>query len=75
MTYLFETKEKVQGASLLSRNEAAKLLNIRPQTLAVWACTGRYRLPMVKVGRCVKYRQCDLDDFIARNIIGGETLQ
>jgi hypothetical protein len=60
---------------LVSRAEAARFLGICSQTLAVWACTGRYNLPMVKIGRCVKYRQSDLDNFITRNVVGGETLQ
>lgn len=60
---------------LKSRKEAAIYLNIEPQTLAVWACTGRYGLPMIKIGRCAKYRQSDLDAFIERNVVGGEVLQ
>jgi hypothetical protein len=69
------TQNTIVLPHLVSRVEAARALGIRPQTLAVWACTGRYNLPMVKIGRCVKYRQSDLDNFIARNVIGGETLQ
>lgn len=60
---------------LKSRQEAANYLGVSSQTLAVWACNGRYGLPMVKIGRCVKYRQSDLDNFIARNVVGGEVLQ
>jgi excisionase family DNA binding protein len=56
-------------------NGAAKYLNVETGTLAVWRCTGRYKLPFVKIGRSVKYRYEDLDAFIARNTIGGETLQ
>lgn len=57
---------------LRSRQEAAEYLGVAPQTLAVWACTNRYGLPMVKIDRHVKYRQSDLDAFIERNLIGGE---
>ena len=32
-------------------------------------------LPLVKIGRHVKYRQSDLDAFIARNTFGTEVLQ
>lgn len=60
---------------LRSRREAANYLGVAPQTLAVWACTKRYYLPQIKVGRHVKYRQSDLDAFIERNTIGGEVLQ
>lgn len=57
---------------LLSRKQAAEHLNIEPQTLASWACNGRYGLPFVKIGRRVMYRLADLEAFIARNTIGGE---
>ena len=61
--------------NLLSRNAAAAYLGLRPQTLAVWASTGRYDLPMVKIGRYAKYRTVDLDRFIENNVHGGEVLQ
>jgi excisionase family DNA binding protein len=51
-------------ARLLTRSEAAAYLGVKPQTLAVWATTGRYKLPFVKVGRTVKYRVTDLDAFL-----------
>jgi len=60
------------NTSLRSRREAADYLGVAPQTLAVWACTKRYALPMVKIGRHVKYRQSDLDAFIERNVMGKE---
>ena len=54
---------------LLTRQEAAAYLNCRPQTLALWASTGRYSLPMVKVGRLVRYRRTSLDDFLERRTV------
>lgn len=57
---------------LLSRDQAAEYIGVRPQTLAIWALTGRYSLPMIKVGRLCKYRREDLDQFLARNTVGGE---
>lgn len=59
-------------ANLLTRKEAADYLGVKEQTLACWACAGRYRLPFVRVGRLVKYRQQDLDAFILENRIGAE---
>ncbi|MBL8828898.1 MAG: helix-turn-helix domain-containing protein [Planctomycetaceae bacterium] len=50
----------IQPTALLTRTEAAQLLGVKPQTLAVWASTGRYELPLVKCGRTVRYRQSDL---------------
>lgn len=52
---------------LLSRAEAAAYLGVKPQTLAVWFSTKRYPLPLVKIGRYVKYRLSDLDAFINAN--------
>ena len=57
---------------LLTRDQAAKYLGVKGSTLAVWACTKRYNLAFIRVGRLCKYRLADLDAFIARNIVGGE---
>lgn len=54
---------------LLSRSEAAQLLGVTPHTLAVWASSGRYQLPYVKVGRAAKYNLADLQAFIAANTV------
>lgn len=60
--------------TLLTRTEAAAFLGISKGTLEVWACTKRYPLPYVKVGRLVKYRLTDLQAFIeARTITTGPT--
>jgi excisionase family DNA binding protein len=58
--------------NLRTRKEAADYLGLKEQTLASWACTKRYHLPFVRIGRLVKYRQQDLDAFILENRIGGE---
>lgn len=55
---------------LLNRCEAADYLRIKKETLAVWACTQRYPLPYIKVGRRVMYRQSDLDAFVETNMVG-----
>ncbi len=49
---------------LLTRKEAAEFLGISEGTLAVWKCTKRYPLPVVKVGRLVRYRESDLLKFL-----------
>lgn len=49
---------------LLSREEAATFLGVSKGTLEVWACTKRYPLPVVKVGRLAKYRYSDLIRFL-----------
>lgn len=61
-------------SDLMSREEAAKYLGVTPHTLSVWACTKRYNLPMVKIGRKVRYRQRDLDEFIKERTRNTEAL-
>lgn len=51
-------------SQLLSRIEAATYLGIQPATLAAWATNKRYRLPMIKVGRLVRYARSDLDRWL-----------
>ena len=57
-------------SDLLTRREAAAYLGVTPETLAVWHCTKRYPIPVVKIGRLAKYRKADLDAFIASRVIG-----
>jgi len=59
------------GLRLLTRKEAAELLRVKPQTLATWHCAGRYSLPVVKVGRSVRYRLADLEHWLAKRTVGG----
>ncbi len=56
--------------SLLTREQAAAYLNVRPQTLAVWATNKRYPLAYVRVGRSVRYLRSELDQFIAARTVG-----
>ena len=58
---------------LLSSREAAELLGLREQTLALWRCVKRQPQPTyVKIGsRAVKYRLRDLEAFIERGTVGG----
>ena len=53
-------------SKLLSINEAAEYLGVKPNTIAVWLSTKRYPLKSVKLGRLRKFRQEDLDEFIAQ---------
>jgi len=55
---------------LFTRREAAAYLGLKPQTLAVWAVTGRYGLPMVRVGRSVRYRVTDLERWLTARTVG-----
>lgn len=54
---------------------AGKYIKTPPRTLVTWRCTGRVKLPYVKIGGNVRYRKSDLDAFIAANIHGAEVAQ
>ncbi len=58
------TSKRENEPDLLTRKEAASYMGVAEQTLAVWKSTGRYNLPVVKVGRLVRYRRRDLDRFL-----------
>lgn len=50
---------------LLSEQQAAQVLGVKPSTLQVWRSTRRYQLAYIKVGRLVRYRQSALQAFLA----------
>ena len=62
----FPALENFPDSHLLSDKQAAAVLGLAPNTLAVWRCTGRYNLPYVKAGRLVRYQAADLREFIQR---------
>ena len=55
--------------NLLSPAEAAAILGVTVGTLSVWRCTRRYNLPFVKIGRTVKYRPQDIEEYIDRQAV------
>jgi len=56
--------------NLLTDDQAAALLGIKPQTLAAWRMTGRYALPYLRVGRCVRYRPADIEAWLTSRRVG-----
>jgi hypothetical protein len=56
---------------LLDENQAAELLAIKPQTLTIWRSRGRYGLPFIRIGRCIRYRRIDLARWVeSRRVVG-----
>jgi predicted DNA-binding transcriptional regulator AlpA len=53
--------------NLIDEQAAAGLLGISPQTLRVWRCH-RKHLQFLKIGRCVRYRQSDIEAFLSGTI-------
>jgi excisionase family DNA binding protein len=60
--------DKINHDPLLTRKEAARYLDMSPGTLAVWACTKRYNLTSIKIGRSVRYRRSELDRFLDQSL-------
>ena len=55
---------------LVDEKRAAEILGITPGTLSVWRCVRTYRLPYTKIGRAVRYRVEDLEQFIESRTVG-----
>jgi excisionase family DNA binding protein len=53
-------------STLLTQDQVAQRLGVKPATLQIWRVTGRYHLPFVKCGRLVRYREEDIRAFIDR---------
>lgn len=60
-------------AGLMSRKDAAAYLGVAEITLAIWRSTGRYNLPVYKIGRLAKYKASDLDAFISSRMLKGSS--
>ena len=51
--------------ALLTEQQTAEILKIKPSALQVWRSTGRYSLPFIKVGSLVRYRESDIRQWLA----------
>jgi hypothetical protein len=54
----------VEVSGLPTADEAAAILKIQPAPLATWRVRGHPHLPLVGVGRCIRYRRQDIAAFI-----------
>lgn len=59
--------QKMQTESLLDTKSAANLLGLHPHTLTQARRTGRLKIPVIRLGRAVRYRLEDLRAFIEAN--------
>lgn len=64
----FTMSGKYFEKNLLTRKEAAEYLCISANTLAVWASNKRYDLKFIRMGRAVRYRLSDLDEFMEQRL-------
>ncbi len=51
----------------LDKHQVAKVLDVTPGTLDVWASTGRHNLEYFKTGRHRRYRTVAVAQYIARS--------
>lgn len=58
---------------MLTRKEAAEFLEVRENTMAIWAITKRYDIPMYKVGKYIKYKLSDLQKFKEGILVSDDT--
>ncbi|HKY96352.1 MAG TPA: helix-turn-helix domain-containing protein [Gemmatimonadaceae bacterium] len=49
---------------LLTTRELASMLGLKPRTVDTWRVTGEGP-PFVRIGRVVRYRQSDIETFLA----------
>lgn len=59
---------RVNHLGLLSEDELAALIDVKPHTLAVWRAEGKGP-DFTKLGKSVFYRRKDVEDWIAANVV------
>lgn len=59
---------KTHNPDLMKPEHAAHALGVSVRTLAAWRNSGSHSLPYVKLGRLVRYRGCDLTDWLQANV-------
>jgi excisionase family DNA binding protein len=57
------------AAILVDAREAARRLAISPRTL--WQLTKDRTVPSIRIGKCVRYRVADLDEWTRREVLKG----
>ena len=66
LTRFFDSSIHENDDKLLSREDAAEMLGVQPNTLAVWAMKGTGPAP-TKIGTKSMYRRSVLDAYISEN--------
>lgn len=55
---------------LLTTEEAGKVLGMSEQTLRIWRAENKGP-SYIKINRSIRYRRDDLDEFVAKRMVGG----
>lgn len=62
-------------SALLNEDEAAALLGVSVSFLQNDRVTRRHDIPYFKIGRCVRYRQSKLEEWLDSRVVGGKAEQ
>ncbi len=65
----------VSPSGLMTREQAAEYLDLKAQTFACWAVSGKYNLPFIRVGNSVRYRKSSLDKWLESRTVGGKVAE
>jgi excisionase family DNA binding protein len=63
------SNSEVIAAILVDAREAARRLAISPRTL--WQLTKDRVVPSIRIGKCVRYRVADLEDWTRQRVVKG----
>jgi len=64
-----KSRHQIAPPILLTAEDVAAPTNLSVETLAQWR-SQRRGIPFIKISRnCVRYRQCDLDDWLSERIV------
>lgn len=65
--------ERKESDEILTPEQAATMLGLKTQTLAVWRSVDRYKLPFLKIGsKTVRYRRSDVQAFLNQAVVGSD---
>ncbi len=58
---------------LIDRKKLAEIIGLKPHTFSNWLWEGRFvkELPVIKIGRSVRYRKSDVIAFIVNQTLRG----
>ena len=59
----------ISPAGLMPPRDAAVYIGVKINTLAVWRMTNRYGLRYLKLGKAIRYRKDDLDEWLASKAV------
>jgi hypothetical protein len=62
-------KQKEEPPILLTQAQAAKIINCAPRTLEQDRIRRRWKIPYVKIGAMIRYRQSDLEKYINKSTV------